>query len=305
MLLPKDLERYLGIRTLNSKAVQDALTLASSPRPRPLASLASREQLHSWLSRLLLSLIWSGKAQARPNTIKLPNNLVVFVKLMYELRDIGYPSHWLSDFLHAVFNGTLQVDHSVYRDKTPRPVSDIYKRVSPYRVRLDPWYAELAMLLTSTGHCLPFAVQIPDALAASPDEIGAFRANPARNMHALESMMAFPRNDNVFAMLFYRPDEAGLRDSSALRSFIPGLPSVIEGKTTPPPGTFHVLTTLDALDLGRPVPEVRWKMSRTLTAKMRRERWMFVLWRMDFHSVGTCPLSAGSGSAADFPFASH
>ena len=169
-------------------------------------------------------------------------------------------------------------------------MSDIYNRVSPYRVRLDPWYAELAMLLSSTWHCLPFAVQIPEGLAARPDEIGAFKANPARNMHALQSIMAFPKNDNVFAILFYKPDEAGLRDANSLRYFIPGLPSVIEGKTTPPPGTFHILTTLDALDLGRPVPEVRWKMSRALAATMRRERWMLVLWRMDFHSVGACPL---------------
>lgn len=271
------------MRTLNGKAVQDSLTLGAVPHPLPLTSLASREQLHSWLSRLLLALIYPGKAKPRPNTVKLPDNLVAFIKLLYELRHIGYPSHWLSDFLHAVLNGTLQVDHPVYREETPRPISDIYKRVAPYHARLDPWYAELEMILASTWHCLPFATQFPDGFATSADEVGVFKANPVTNMQYM-TMLSFPRNDSVFCLLFYKPMESGLQSDNSLQSFLSDLPSVIGGQARPPPGTFHIFTTLESLDLN--VPVVHWKMSKKLAAKMRRERWVSVLWRTDFYVVG-------------------
>lgn len=45
LLLPKDLQPYLAVRTLNGKAVMDQLTLGSSPLPRPFPSLASRDEL--------------------------------------------------------------------------------------------------------------------------------------------------------------------------------------------------------------------------------------------------------------------
>ena len=45
-LLPKDVQRYLGIRTLKGTVAQELLTVALSPSPWP--SLASRENLLSW-----------------------------------------------------------------------------------------------------------------------------------------------------------------------------------------------------------------------------------------------------------------
>ncbi|TFK37553.1 hypothetical protein BDQ12DRAFT_724006 [Crucibulum laeve] len=40
-----------------------------------------------------------GKSDTRPKLVKLPNNLVAFIGLLVELRNIGYPSHWLGGFL--------------------------------------------------------------------------------------------------------------------------------------------------------------------------------------------------------------
>ncbi|KAF8958545.1 hypothetical protein BDZ97DRAFT_1906448 [Flammula alnicola] len=297
LLLPRDLERYLGIRTLNGKAVHDVLTLASHPLPRPLTALASREYLQSWLARLLLSFVWPGSAQVRPNTIKLPSNLVSFIRLLVELRHIGYPSHWLSDFLHAVLNGTLQIDNAVYQGKLPRPVTDLHKRVAVHRVRLDPWYAEFETILASARHGLPFALQLPEGFATSVDDVGLFRATVAPNMLFSSPMVALPKNDSVIALLFYK-SQAELHPRS-VDYFIADLPAIVDGRANPPRGTFHVFTTQEFVDLSK--REVRWKMPKTLAAKMKRERWLMVLFRMDFHCTTTEPCPASAWQNVDVP----
>ncbi|KDR73934.1 hypothetical protein GALMADRAFT_250621 [Galerina marginata CBS 339.88] len=300
LLLPKDLERYLGIRTLNGKALMNFLTLSPHPLPRPLNALASRENLYAWLSRLLLSLVSPGMSKARPDLIKLPNNLVAFVRLLVELRNIGYPGHWLSGFMHAVLGGTLEVDHLTYKGSLPRPVSELHQRSPLHRVRLDPWCAELETILVSARHGLPFPVQIPAGASSganTPDDIGLYKASPAPNHFFSSSMFRFPPNDSVIALLFYKnQSELPKRSVDAL---ITDLPVIVDGRADPPAGTFYVFTAQDYIDLNK--PEVRWRMSKALAAKMKREKWFMVAWRMDFFIKTTDPCPASSWITVETP----
>jgi len=91
MLLAKDLSRYLGIRVLRKEAVMYLLTLGASPLLKPLNSLASRENLRAWLTRLLLCIIWPGQCKARPDNVRIPDNLFAFY-----LPPRPTPQYWLS-----------------------------------------------------------------------------------------------------------------------------------------------------------------------------------------------------------------
>ncbi|KAF9528806.1 hypothetical protein CPB83DRAFT_894046 [Crepidotus variabilis] len=175
MLLPQDLERYLGTHTINKRALMDILTLSSTTVPRSLTSLVSRDELHAWLGRLLLSIISPGRSKPRPDLVKVPFNLVAFIQLLVELNWIGYPGQWLGDFLQAILNGTLQTNPDTYKGHPLRPVSGLNKITAPHRVRLDPWFAGLETILASTKHALLFAIQLPENFAATmPEDIGQF-----------------------------------------------------------------------------------------------------------------------------------
>jgi len=115
------------------------LTLGASPLPIPLNSLASRENLRAWLTRLLLCIIWPGQCKARPDNVRIPDNLVRFY-----LPPRPTPQYWLSwtllaDFLQSTLTNNLVANRNVWNEALPRPVSDLYEYSSPHKTRLDPW----------------------------------------------------------------------------------------------------------------------------------------------------------------------
>jgi hypothetical protein len=229
--------------------------------------------------------------------VKLPNTLVVFVALLGELNNIGYPSHWLADFIQSLISDNIITDRLVYRETIPRPVSELSVKGVIHRIRVDPWLADLEAILTSSLDGLAFALQMPTGFATNPDEIGHYKASIDPNMFYTNPFMKFPVHDAVLALLFYKDVKTlDARATKTLNSFFESIPSIIDGQTTPPSGSFHILTSIDSIDLKK--GEVRWRISQTRMAKMRRERWSMVAWRTDFF-VGSqliilpfpCPLT--------------
>lgn len=78
------------------------LAIGSLPLPRPLSELASRQELTTWLTRVLLAKLVSGRSKEPPFKIRMPHGLVAFFALLLHLYRVGYPGHWLSDFLKCV-----------------------------------------------------------------------------------------------------------------------------------------------------------------------------------------------------------
>jgi hypothetical protein len=213
--------------------------------------------------------------------VKLPNTLVVFIGLLGELKNIGYPSHWLADFVQSVISENVVTDRLIYRETIPRPVSELAANGRVHRIRADPWLADLEVILASSLDGLPFALQMPTGFATNADEIGHYKASIEANMFYTDPMIRFPENDAVLALLFYK--DAKILDARAnktLNFFFEAISSIIDGQTTPPSGTFHILTSIDFIDLKAGV--VRWRISKAKMAKMRRERWSMVAWRTDF-----------------------
>lgn len=279
MLLAKDLPRYLGIRVLRKEAVMHLLTLATSPLPRALSSLASRDDLRAWLTRLFLCIIWPGICKARPDNVRIPDNLVAFVCLLVQLHGIGYPGHWLADFLQCLLGDNLIATRNVWHGALPRPVSDLYECTPPHKTRLDPWVAELEAIVASSFQGLPFAVQMPPGLVADVNDIGHFKSRVLENP-ALKFFNPI-QIDPVVSLVFY---DARRWSGSDVRETMMKLPGLIDGRADPPAGIFCIYTSPVFVNFLQ--SEVQWKMSKNRVQKMKDSGWAMVAWRSDLMTNG-------------------
>ncbi|TFK27293.1 hypothetical protein FA15DRAFT_220295 [Coprinopsis marcescibilis] len=285
MLLPHELKRFLGVNTLKGKPVQDIFCFGASAVPKPLSLLPTRDEFRNWLTRLLLSFVHPGFVQPRPRLIRLPNSLVAFIGLLSELRNIGYPGHWISDFMQNVINNTVDSDHAVFQETLPRPVTERRKLVPVHRVRLDPWLLEFESLLASANEGLPFTVLMPEGMATRSEQIGQFQATVHPN-YTFNMLYNF---DPVAALVFYKSlQDAGV---TSIQSLTPRIPKIIHGEVSKPaPGDFYVFTSTDFVDVTQ--CEVRWRMGKASAKKMIREKWSMAVFRMDLWVPITNPVPA-------------
>lgn len=280
LLLPEDIPRYLGSRVIHSKAVMEVLTMGPLPFPRRLSDLASREELITWLTRVLLNILSPGVSVRQPLKIVLPNNLVAYFALLLHLHRVGFPAHWLSDFLRSLLSGDLVTDIDSYRGKYPIPVSEITRRVPRRRIRLDPWLLEFETVLAIAHKGIPFPVALPQDYAQNASDIGTYEAlvMPARMAPPMDfddiDMSPF---SPMTRLLLYKPGNGGPDP------IVDKLPRIMEGKTGPPPGEVYVVTSPDTVDY---LERVTWKMSKRRVEQMRKEKWQMVAYRIGMNETG-------------------
>ena len=284
MLLEKDLPKYLGIRVLRKEAVMYLLTLGASPLPRPLNSLASREDLCAWLTRLFLCIIWPGLCKARPDNVRIPDNLVAFICLLVQLHSVGYPGHWLADFLQSILSNNLSTSRNVWNGALPRPVSDLYESSPLHKARLDPWEAELEAIVATSLQGLPFAVQMPSAFASDSKDIGLFKAK-VTEIPALKFFNPI-QIDPVISLVFYK---AKTWTGSDVQRTMLRVPALIDGRQDPGPGTFYVYTSPVSVNFLE--SEVQFKMSKSRFQQMRSNGWGMLAWRSDLMANGVSGIS--------------
>ncbi|KAJ2932711.1 hypothetical protein H1R20_g4369, partial [Candolleomyces eurysporus] len=259
MLLPHELKRYLGIHTLNPNAVQDILNINSQqPLPRPLHALATKQELFPWLTRLFLSHLHPGFTEPRPRLIKTPNGLPAFFGLLVRLREVGYPSHWLSEWVQSVLDNELVADHLVYAKTLPRPVGERTSgKVTEHKVRLDPWFLEIEKILATGKDALPFVVRLPQNVfwekgkeAQSARDIGTFEAT---GLEPTIEYGMFYNHDAVAALLFYKSPTRDVWGAKDFKSLLLKIGKVVDNVETPPSpvpkGAFFILTAPEFVDL--------------------------------------------------------
>jgi hypothetical protein len=240
--------------------------------PRPLSELASREELLAWLSRVLIYTVIPGTGGQTPFRARLPNNLVAFVHLLIYLQKVGYPSHWLGDFLQTVISGRLVTDVLPYLDKWPIPLSDVNRRTTRRAVRLDPWRLEFENILAHAYQALPFSVSIPRDFTLRPMDIAIFEASAESSDPTMGTIFnPVLITDPGVCLIFYK------RSKWSAQTLITTLPDILNGSQTPPPGQIHVLTAQEMVDL----PRIRWRLSKERVRVMRDEDWAMVGFRTD------------------------
>ncbi|KII90183.1 hypothetical protein PLICRDRAFT_40377 [Plicaturopsis crispa FD-325 SS-3] len=285
-LLSKDLSRYLGVRLVRNEPVMHLLTVGAPTWPRPIGELASRNELCAWLTRLLFSTLWPGMTQPRPKLIRVPNNLVAFVCLLVHLHQVGYPGHWLGEYLQSLLFDTLVAERNVWNEILPRPISDIRSRSPSHKTRLDLWRPELEAIVASCLPGLPFAVQMPPGMATDANEIGLYEATVTEDMMA--KMFNLIPIDPVISLVFYKKSAFG-SDSNASAA-MSKVPKAIDGGPDPTPGTLYICTSPTTVNFSK--KEVTWRMSRRRVEEMRRDGWWMAAWRSDVYHFAINPVPA-------------
>lgn len=270
---PQDLDRYLGCRLISNEAMHHMIIVGNRELPRPLHELAARGELLAWLSRVLIYTLIPGTGGQTAFRARLPNNLSAFIHLLIHLRTVGYPAHWLGDFLQTIVSGTFITDVVPYLGKWPIPVSDINNRTTSRAVRLDPWKLELEAILAIAYQALPFSVSIPRDYTRLHEDIAIFEAT-AQASNSLMGSMHSPVliADPGACILLYKPSKG-----ITAQTLITAIPDIFNGARIPLPGSFYLLTAQEEVDL----PRVRWRLSVNRVKVMKDENWSMVVFRTD------------------------
>lgn len=261
----------------------DVLVLGPLPLPRPLSDLASRDELTTWLTRVLFNTLIPGRTRLPPENVRLPNNLVAFFGLLVHLHRVGYPAHWLSEFLARVLSGSMVSDIAPYGEVWPIPLADLNRRVPSRRVRTDPWLAEFENIVATAYYAIPFPVAstLPAGFSCEPEDILVWEARVTATLPFSTSWNPFmgygSPYEPVTRLLFYKPSV------DAPGTLISGMPRIFEGAASPAPGTFFVLT---AQELVQYEMRIRFRLSRRRVEKMRAEKWSMVAYRQDTGQQG-------------------
>ncbi|KAI0649816.1 hypothetical protein C8Q79DRAFT_997836 [Trametes meyenii] len=284
-LLPGEIPRYLGVRVICSRIVMDVGVFGSLSLPRPLSELASREELTAWLTRVLFNTFIPGHSKARPHNVRCPHNLTAFFGLLLYLHRVGYPTHWLSEFLARILSGSMVSDIPPYDDFWPMPVKERLPRVQSRRVRTDPWLVDFENIIATAYHGLPFpiAAALPPDFSRDPDDIQVWEVNvQAAQYFSTQPFMNFNSPyDPRTQLLFYQPA------AGPATKVTEGMVHIFEGKRDPTPGTFFVLTMQEYVQYQT---RIRFKLSRKRVERMKSEKWFMIAYRPDTYVQATRPV---------------
>lgn len=249
------------------------IVLGPQQLPRPIAELASREELIAWLTRVFLYTIVPGNGGFGPFRARLPNNLVAFIALLVHLQGVGFPCHWLSDFLQCILSDSLITSIAPYLGQWPIPVTDMKRRVPIRKVRLGPWHAEFEVILATAHEGMPFSVSLPADFARNHTDIRTFEAQLQETSYGFGSLPSL--DDPVVFLMFYKPGQG----VAGPKELVSAVPELLEGRKTTPSRNLFILTAQEKFDL--PCKTVSWRLSRERVYLMKQQEWCLVAYRSD------------------------
>ncbi|TCD70623.1 hypothetical protein EIP91_002654 [Steccherinum ochraceum] len=208
-----------------------------------------------------------------------PNNLAAFVSLLVHVHGVGFPSHWISNFLSNILTNTLISDVSPYLGPLPIPISERNRRVAQRKVNLQPWHADLENILAVSYDAFPFPISLPESFARSHHDIISFSVRAPMNVYkCTDEREVTGLHDPVLALLFFKPSDQHSADTLAKN--IDGL---LEGRVKNS-DKVQILTVVDEVDVYKGV--IRWKMSRARAQKMKDEGWVMAPYSFDKRESG-------------------
>ncbi|KAF8878264.1 hypothetical protein CPB84DRAFT_1794242 [Gymnopilus junonius] len=267
----------------------DDIALKRLPLPLPFDQLVRPKELHTWLAQLLLCILYNGRPHHPPHRVDLPGNLNTFLNTLVHLQRVGYPPHWIGDFLQFILSDNLVTDVQPYLGTTPIPKMEINRRTAvPRKVHLGAWQAELEVMLALTMPALPFAVSVPRVYPTLSD-ISTFKATVEPidlSYHPLAHVwkVLISGVTKAIGLMFYRPTQ-GI-DTTFLARQIPG---IIEGERDVRHAQVQIMLSQESVDLLK--GEISWKMSQSWYGKMKAEAWCMAAYRTDLKVAASEPAS--------------
>ncbi|KAJ7891947.1 hypothetical protein B0H13DRAFT_2529459 [Mycena leptocephala] len=258
----RDFSSHLGCRVVYMDAL-DVTILSPLHLPTPNPELATREMLKTWLIRVFLCTLINGKKNSVAKIIT-PSTIVTFIHLLIHLHKIGYPGHWLSDFLQNLMSNNLVTDILPYTEALPISLRHDWKKGRPdARLQLEPWVPEMEAIVARILPALPFALTLPKALPA-PEDIGLFTT-----MIHCYGEASVP--DPVASLLFFNRSMVRVENVADWQSH---LLAVLrgEGAGKGMGANICIVLSMDALSWEM-VGQISWRMSRARVKRMKTEGW--------------------------------
>ncbi|KAJ7183828.1 hypothetical protein C8R46DRAFT_1344531 [Mycena filopes] len=272
---------HVGCRAVHMTPF-DVTILSPVQLPRPNSELASREDLKTWLIRIFLCTLINGKKAT--TKILTPTTVVTFVHLLIHLHKVGYPGHWLADFLQNLLSNNLVTNLLPYTDVLPiSPRHDWTQGRADARLQLGPWIPDMEAIVARVAPALPFALTLPKSFPALQD-IGTFTA---RVYCRRETSSSCP----VAALLFFNPAKVRLQE---VRDWQGYLLAALRGNATGKGPDIHLVLSMEALAWSwEGMGSISWKMSRARVARMKTEGWGVVIYGTYEHEImsSTAPVN--------------
>ncbi|KAI0181821.1 hypothetical protein GGR52DRAFT_584258 [Hypoxylon sp. FL1284] len=137
----------------------------------PLEQLMPQPSLSRWLcSHFLKICLPFPRPKWEMASVYAPHNMTVFLRLLVQMAEVGYPGHWLSSLLTSLCSGSITTTARAPR----RYVLDHAAADAKYPSRtmnVKPWAPEVSTLATMWRGVLPFAVVAPRGILPSPETI--------------------------------------------------------------------------------------------------------------------------------------
>ncbi|KAF8827058.1 hypothetical protein HHX47_DHR5000531 [Lentinula edodes] len=290
LLSVADVPRFLGYRVKHMEPVFGLILLTppSQPFPLPLSQLASRVELIHWLSRVLVYTLAPPQSRMEAFRVMYPNNLVPFLNILLHLQTVGFPSHWLSEFLHDVLHDRLMSTATPYSGTMPTPIIEAKRVVQRRKLFLDPWKVDWENMLSIAHEALPFPIHVAhdstsdEICITSQDEIGHYQATVGPSGWCFPTQMMRLNTDQCAVLIFIGPKAQYGADWLAKN-----MAEVLEGRATRK-GDVYVLTVVDEMNMGS--SKISWRMRRSRADKMKKEKWTMVPIRFDAREAAANPI---------------
>lgn len=150
-----------------------------------------------------------------------PLNMTVFIRLLIQMSELGYPDHWLSNIITSLSCGTITTTARAPRDKILDTTA--VDKVYPSRtICVKPWSAEFTTLVAQWRGLLPFTIVVPSGTLPPPETILEYSVKiphtPDTAFERPEFILTFCREYDLLERDLYKlllDDERGDMTTSA------------------------------------------------------------------------------------------
>lgn len=164
--------------------------LAGQTLWRSFSNLLDCPSFNKWFYGLFLKLALPFNMDIENNLMLItsPLNFLALFNMIVNLRQIGYPSHWMSELLDAILSGSIRTTAQSPRN-SPADQSTVEKEYPNKLLCTTPFVAEMALLSQVFATLLPFSPT--SAVIPSADDIWHF-IFPIPNYKNYEGATASP-----------------------------------------------------------------------------------------------------------------
>ncbi|KAI1139797.1 hypothetical protein F5Y05DRAFT_380108 [Hypoxylon sp. FL0543] len=218
------------------------------------------------------SLVEDPSEEDDPGLVYAPFNMTVFLRLLVQMAELGYPGHWLSNIIASIGGGEITTTARAPRQYVldPAAVDEVY---TPRTISVKPWAAEFTTLVAQWQALLPFAVVVRSGILPLPEIITEYSVKfswyPSRDpLNVPHFMLVFwnhrkygePPKD-LYRLLL--DDERGDTTTSARKIRADGIRILSTFKWSSEEAMVTFWLRSDVVDL------------------MVREEWYVYIWRVD------------------------